>query len=49
MCPKKYSKKSVEFPGLYTLYSLHEASKEASENFEAKEKNLNPFTTSGHL
>ena len=29
MCPKKCLKKSVEFLGLYSLYSLHMASKEA--------------------
>ena len=43
MCPKKFSKKSVEFLGLYSLYSLHIASKKALEQFEANEKNLNPL------
>ena len=40
MCPKKYPKKSVEFLGLYNLYSLHMASKGALEHFEAKKKIL---------
>ena len=49
MCPKKFSKKSVEFLGLYSLYSLHIASKKALEQFEANEKNLNPLLLSSTL
>ena len=39
-CVPKHSKKTVEFLGLYSLYSLHIASQEALEHFEAKEKIL---------
>ena len=41
MCPKICSNKSVEFLGLYSLYSLRMASKRAFEHFEAKKKKLN--------
>ena len=40
MCPKICSKKTVEFLGLYSLYSLHIASQEALKHFEGKEKIL---------